>query len=115
MKTHLINKFCSICEKSLKPPANGFFIPYPEINYVYQKLIQVGMTDSATMFIKHHKQSFNGYCTNCWVKHYTGQAMLDEDTSDQQKISIINKHITVTIETIGASKFWDAISNPELN
>jgi hypothetical protein len=85
------------------------------INYVYQQLMEVGMEKSAVMFLEANKQAFNGYCTDCWVRRYIGQAMSDPRTSDKEKRAIVNHHIVGTIENVGAPKFWDAIGNPELN
>ncbi len=115
MTTKLLNKPCSICLLSLKPPITGFFLPPPDINFVYQKLLEVGMEDEAVCYIELNRENFNGYCTNCWVTYYTGLAMLDPETSDSDKVSIINSRIADTIDIVGASQFWDAVGNPELN
>ncbi len=115
MKQKLKNhELCCVCGNGLDEDVQ-FHVPPPQIAFVYNKLMQVGMHSQAMVFMKVNKESFSGYCTKCWVYSYVQPAMEDPQTTDEQKKRLIDHHLTSTMENTSPGAIWNHLGHPDRN
>lgn len=92
-----------------------YHLPPKPIALAYKELALSGQHYKAAMFLALNKDLFSAFCLKCWVEDYVIGAMLDETTTDDYKITVINKHITETMSDVGSEMFWSKVGSPGLN
>lgn len=109
----ILEKPCNLC--GVMDTDIQYFLPTSAVSKIYKKLVRAGEASQALLFLVSNKNSFTCFCTKCWVTDFTIGAMLDEDTTDEQKIDLINAHIDVAMQGYDKDLFWSKLGNPDLN
>lgn len=103
-------KLCGIIDINMQ-----FFLPPQSVSDAYKTLVSLGKLHTAAMMIKATQHTFDCYCAKCWVNDFVTSAMLDTNTTDDEKIGLINNHLETAMVGYDEELFWSRLGKPELN
>jgi hypothetical protein len=77
--------------------------------------MHIGEHYKAAMFLAVNKSSFNCFCLKCWVYDFVMGAILDPNTDDNYKRTVINEHFAMAMDGADPKVFWEQLGDPNLN